>query len=87
MKLEGAVAIITGSSSGVGAATARKLARRGARVVVNCTRRVAEGNAVVADCKAAGADAILTTGQMIVCDSGAGLGPMGSSTPPRRGNR
>lgn len=68
MKLEGAVAIVTGSSSGVGAATARKLARRGARVVVNCTRRVAEGNAVVAECKAAGADAILAQGNVAVDD-------------------
>jgi 3-oxoacyl-[acyl-carrier protein] reductase len=35
MDLEGGVAIVTGSSSGVGAATARQLAERGCNVVIN----------------------------------------------------
>jgi 3-oxoacyl-[acyl-carrier protein] reductase len=35
MDLQDAVAIVTGSSSGVGAATARQLAERGANVVIN----------------------------------------------------
>lgn len=59
MDLRGAVAIVTGSSSGVGAATARLLAEKGCRVVVNCARGVADGERVVAECKALGAEATL----------------------------
>ena len=59
MDLDGKVAIVTGSASGVGAATARLLAARGCRVVVNYTRSEGEAIAVQADCAAAGADAIL----------------------------
>ena len=35
MDLEGGVAIVTGSSSGVGAACARQLAEKGCNVVIN----------------------------------------------------
>ena len=35
MKLEQTIAIVTGSSSGVGAATARQIAAAGGKVVVN----------------------------------------------------
>lgn len=59
MKLRGAVAIVTGSSSGVGAATARMLAEKGARVLVNCAHDVAAGERVVAECEALGAEAAL----------------------------
>ena len=38
MDLSQAVCIVTGSSSGVGAATARLMASRGARVVINYAR-------------------------------------------------
>ena len=38
MDLRQAVCIVTGSSSGVGAATARLMASRGARVVINYAR-------------------------------------------------
>ncbi|MGE3933014.1 MAG: SDR family NAD(P)-dependent oxidoreductase [Rhodospirillaceae bacterium] len=64
MQLTDAVAIVTGSSHGVGAATARMLADRGARVVVNCARSVADGERVVADCKARGVDAVLCQGDV-----------------------
>jgi len=46
--LEGKVAIVTGSSSGIGAATARLLAAHGAAVVVNSHSTVTEGRAVAA---------------------------------------
>jgi NADP-dependent 3-hydroxy acid dehydrogenase YdfG len=36
--LEGAAAIVTGASSGIGTATARALAARGARVVLSARR-------------------------------------------------
>jgi 3-oxoacyl-[acyl-carrier protein] reductase len=59
MDLRGAVAIVTGSSSGVGAATARLLAEKGARVLINCAHDVGAGERVVAECKALGTDAAL----------------------------
>jgi ketoreductase RED2 len=44
--LDGQVALITGSSSGIGAATARLLASVGATVVINSARSVATGGAL-----------------------------------------
>ena len=45
------VAIVTGASSGIGAATALELARRGWSVVVNYARSEAEAKEVAARCK------------------------------------
>jgi ketoreductase RED2 len=47
--LSGKVAIVTGSSSGIGAATARALADEGVRVVVNSARSVEAGAALAAE--------------------------------------
>ncbi len=44
--LEGQVVAVTGSSSGIGAATARAFAAAGASVLVNSARSVADGEAV-----------------------------------------
>lgn len=59
MNIKGGVAIVTGSSAGLGAAAARLLARKGCRVVVNYSRSAAEAEDVAAACRAAGADAIV----------------------------
>lgn len=59
MNLQNAVAIITGSSSGVGAATARLLARRGCRVVVNYSKSADAAKGVAEECRSLGADAIV----------------------------
>lgn len=45
-ELDGQVAIVTGSSSGIGEATARRLAELGARIVVNSSTSVEAGTAV-----------------------------------------
>lgn len=55
-RLEGKVAIVTGASGGIGAATARLFAREGAKVVV-ADMKVAEGREVAEDIKLDGGEA------------------------------
>ena len=47
--LDGKVAIVTGSSSGIGEAIARLFAAEGASVVINSARSVAAGEAIAAE--------------------------------------
>jgi 3-oxoacyl-[acyl-carrier protein] reductase len=51
--------IVTGSSSGVGAATALALARRGSRVVINFSRSAAAAEEVAQACLRAGGEALM----------------------------
>ena len=57
--LKDKVVLITGASTGIGAAAARAFAREGSRLVIhyNASRQAAEG--VAADVKTAGAEAAL----------------------------
>ncbi|MDY7573796.1 SDR family oxidoreductase [Actimicrobium sp. CCI2.3] len=53
------VAVITGSSSGIGAATARLFARNGYNVVINFSRNPEPANVVAEQCRALGADVLV----------------------------
>ncbi|MDE2082608.1 MAG: SDR family oxidoreductase [Burkholderiales bacterium] len=53
------VCVVTGSSSGIGAATVRRYAREGWDVVVNFSREPAPAQAVAAECRALGAQALV----------------------------
>ena len=58
--LDGNVALVTGSSSGIGEATARAFADAGAAVLVNSARSVSEGEAVAASLR----DALYVQGDL-----------------------
>jgi 3-oxoacyl-[acyl-carrier protein] reductase len=59
VKPEGKVAIVTGSATGVGRATAIQLAERGSGVVINYTKSEAEARETLADVKRLGVPALL----------------------------
>src|SRR3569832_1019758 len=58
------VAIVTGSATGVGAATALMLAQRGWNVVINYSRSEDDARATQKECEAAGADTLLLRGDV-----------------------
>jgi NAD(P)-dependent dehydrogenase (short-subunit alcohol dehydrogenase family) len=57
MQVSGKVAVVTGSSAGVGRATAERLARLGAKVVVNYAHSAADAEETVQGIRAAGGTA------------------------------
>ena len=58
MQLKNKVAIVTGSSRGIGKAVAERFAREGARIVVNYVRNKKAADAVAAGIRTAGGEAI-----------------------------
>ncbi len=69
MDIKGAAAIVTGSATGIGAATAKLLAAGGCNVVINYTRSEAEATATAGECERLGAKALLHRAD--VSDDGA----------------
>ena len=55
------VAIVTGGSRGVGAATAKLLASRGWNVTITCTSSIDEANKIVSECEDLGVEALALT--------------------------
>jgi 3-oxoacyl-[acyl-carrier protein] reductase len=66
MELKNSVCIVTGSATGIGAACALDLAKRGARVVINYTKSEAEAKATLAECEKLGAEALLVQANIAV---------------------
>jgi 3-oxoacyl-[acyl-carrier protein] reductase len=62
--MEKPIAIVTGSASGVGAATALKLAQRGWNVLINYSKSENDAQASSAACIAAGAQTIVVRGDV-----------------------
>ena len=59
MNIEGAVVIVTGSATGLGAAVAQRLASKGGRVVINYTKSEDEARETAAACEKLGGEALL----------------------------
>ncbi|WP_395701518.1 SDR family NAD(P)-dependent oxidoreductase [Aquabacterium sp.] len=59
MSEERKLCVVTGSSSGIGAATARLYAKNGWNVVINYSRAAAPAEAVADECRAFGAEALV----------------------------
>jgi NAD(P)-dependent dehydrogenase (short-subunit alcohol dehydrogenase family) len=64
MSKDGLCAIVTGSASGLGAATAAILAKGGARVVVNYSSSQKEAEATADLCRKAGAEVVVVQGDV-----------------------
>jgi NAD(P)-dependent dehydrogenase (short-subunit alcohol dehydrogenase family) len=71
-RLAGKVAVVTGSTSGIGRETARQFALQGAKVVVNGRRREL-GESLVAEIKAAGGEALYSDADMLESQAVRGL--------------
>src|SRR5688572_14525401 len=59
MAKDGLCAVVTGSASGLGAATAAILAKSGARIVINYSSSAGEAEATADLCRAAGAEVVV----------------------------
>jgi 3-oxoacyl-[acyl-carrier protein] reductase len=64
MSKDGLCAIVTGSASGLGAATAAILAKGGARIVVNYSSSQKEAEATADLCRTAGAEVVVVQGDV-----------------------
>jgi NAD(P)-dependent dehydrogenase (short-subunit alcohol dehydrogenase family) len=72
-KMDGKVALVTGSSSGIGRATALALARDGAMVVVNADRNIEGGEETVGMIRQTGGQATFVKGDVSVREQVIGI--------------
>lgn len=72
-KLSRKVAVVTGASKGIGAATAKSLAAEGASVVVNFTASKSGADSVVAAITAAGGKAVAVRGDVSKASDAQGV--------------
>jgi 3-oxoacyl-[acyl-carrier protein] reductase len=59
LKIKDTVTIVTGSSSGIGAATVKTLAENGGHVVINYSRSAAAAEEVAAECRSHGVETLV----------------------------
>src|SRR3954447_7089593 len=62
--IRGFKVLVTGSSTGIGAAAAEAFGALGAKVAVHCNRNETEANAVVARIRSSGGEAVLIMGDL-----------------------
>jgi 3-oxoacyl-[acyl-carrier protein] reductase len=67
-RLQGKVAIITGSGRGIGRATAKLFAQEGAKVVINYSKSEKEASSLAEEIKKAGGDALLVKADVSKAD-------------------
>ncbi len=72
-RLDGKVALVTGSSRGIGAAIAKHLGKLGAKVVINYANSASHAEEVVAEIKSFGSDAVAFKADMRVVSQTAQL--------------
>lgn len=66
MELKNSVVIVTGSATGIGAACAIDLAKKGARVVINYTKSETDARETRAECEKLGVEALLVQANVSV---------------------
>ncbi|HEX7791759.1 MAG TPA: SDR family NAD(P)-dependent oxidoreductase, partial [Afipia sp.] len=64
MAKDGLTVIVTGSASGLGAASAALLAKQGARLVINYSSSQKEAEQTADQCRSAGAEVVVVQGDV-----------------------
>jgi 3-hydroxybutyrate dehydrogenase len=71
MALQGKVAVVTGSTNGIGLAIARKFAQEGCQIVLHGSRSVEDAQTILADFSQYGVDVIYVQASLTEPETGA----------------